>query len=152
MRELEVRRHARRDPAADELSEEGRAAAEDLGRALSDRTWDVVFVSPAARAAETAAWILRGAGRQLPDHAVVPGLAGRGPSGESPEGLAATLRALLDDVPEGGRGLAIGHTPLVERGAFGLTGREIEPLAELEGILVTLADDGALSVAELRLS
>ncbi len=48
------------------------------------------------------------------------------------------------------RGLAISHTPLVERAAFGLSGREILPLAECEGILVTLSDDGAIDVAELR--
>ena len=122
MRRLELRRHARRDPSADRLSADGRAQAEDLGRGASC-TYDAVFVSPAARAAETAAWILRGAGLQLPDHSVIPGLAGRDASGGSPEGMAAGVRALLDQVPEGGRGLAISHTPFVERAAFGLTGR-----------------------------
>ena len=70
----------------------------------------------------------------------------------SPEDMASGLRALLDRVPEGGRGLAVSHTPLVERGAFGLTGREIEPLGECEGILLTLADDGTLTLEELRLA
>ena len=65
MRQLELRRHARRDPTADRLSAEGRAQAEDVGRAaVAD--YAVVFVSPAERAAETAAWILRGAAQQLP--------------------------------------------------------------------------------------
>ena len=50
--------------------------------------------------------------------------------------MAAGSRALLDAVPDGGRGLAISHTPLVERAVLGLTGREIEPLGECEGILV----------------
>jgi phosphohistidine phosphatase SixA len=149
VRTLEVRRHARRDPRADRLSPEGRAQAEDLGRATGAR-YDVVFVSPAQRAAETAAWFLRGAGEQLPDHAVIPGLGGRDPTGGSPEGMAAGLRALLERIPEGGRGLAISHTPLVEHAALGLTGREVEPLAELEGLLLTLGDDGALSIEVLR--
>ncbi len=150
MRRLELRRHARRDPSADRLSDEGRAQAEDLGRG-TEGSYDAVFVSPAARAAETAAWILRGGGLQLPDHSVIPGLAGRDASGGSPEGMAAGVRALLDQVPEGGRGLAISHTPFVERAALGLSGKQIEPLAECEGILVTLHDDASIELEELRL-
>jgi phosphohistidine phosphatase SixA len=146
---LELRRHARRDPRADRLSPEGRAQAEDLGRATGDR-YDIVFVSPAQRAAETAAWFLRGAGEQLPEHAVIDGLGGQDATGGSPEGMAAGVRALLEQIPEGGRGLAISHTPLVERAGFGLTGHEVEPLSELEGLLVTLGDDGSLTVAQLR--
>jgi phosphohistidine phosphatase SixA len=150
LKELELRRHARRDPAADRLSPEGRAQAEDAGR-TSATTYVAVFVSPANRAAETAAWFLRGAGQQLPDHAVIAGLGGHDASGGSPEGMAAGVRAMLDQVPDGGRALAISHHPLVERAAFGLTGQEIEPLRECEGVLVTMADDGSVSVAELRL-
>jgi phosphohistidine phosphatase SixA len=152
--ELELRRHARRDPASDRLSDEGRAAAEDAGREAGSAgiVYAAVFVSPAQRAAETAAWFLRGAGQQLPDHGVVPGLGGQDASGGSPEGMAAGVRTLLDQIPHGGRGLAISHTPLVERAVFGLTGSEVEPMAELEGILVTRSDDGGLVVTELRRS
>lgn len=152
MTELELRRHARRDPTADRLSVEGRAAAEDAGREAGNAgiVYAAVFVSPAQRAAETAAWFLRGAGQQLPDHGVVPGLGGQDPSGGSPEGMAAGVRALLDQVPDGGRGLAISHTPLVERAAFGLTGIEVDLMAELEGILVTRSDDGAVALTEIR--
>jgi phosphohistidine phosphatase SixA len=150
VRQLELRRHARRDPKVDRLSAAGRAQAEDVGRTAT-AAYDVVFVSPSQRAAETAAWFLRGAGRQLPDHEIVPGLGGRDTSGGSPEGMAAGVRALLDRVPMGGRGLAISHTPLVEHAALGLTGGEIDPLRECEGILVTLEDDGSIDVEELRL-
>jgi len=152
VKRLEIRRHARRDPDIDELSPAGRAEAEELGRSLaaSGVRFDVVFVSPAARAAETAAWILRGAHLQLPGHEVIPGLAGKDASGGSPEGMAAGVRLLLDRVPDDGRGLAIGHTPLVERAAFGLTGSQIEPLRELEGILVMVDEDGSIAVEELR--
>jgi phosphohistidine phosphatase SixA len=150
MQRLELRRHANRDGQRDGLSAHGRALAEDIGRARDER-YDAIFVSPAARAAETAAWILRGAGQQLPaDHAVIPGLAGQDASGGSPEGMAAGVRALLDQVPEGGLGLAISHTPLVERAAFGLTGHEVGPMAECEGILITRRDDGTIAVGELR--
>ncbi len=150
MEELELRRHATRDPDADRLSPVGRVLAEDVGRA-SSRTFDRVFVSPAQRAAETAAWFLRGAMQQLPDHSVVPGLGGHDVSGGSPEGMAVGVRTLLDQLPEGGIGLAISHTPLVERAAFGLTGVEVAPLRECEGILIRRADDGTITVEELRL-
>ena len=82
---------------------------------------------------------------------MIPGLGGRDASGGSPEGMASGVRALLDRVPDEGRGLAISHTPLVERACLGLTGREIEPLGECEGILVTRNDDGSLEVEELRI-
>ena len=149
MKQLELRRHARRDPSDDALSAEGRAEAHRLG-SLASTAYDRVFVSPAARAAETAAWFLRGAGQQLPDHAVVPGLAGQDRTGGSPDGMAAGVRSLLAQVPEGGRGLAISHTPLVERAAQGL-GTPVDPMRECEGILVTQHDDGRLDVEELRL-
>ncbi len=151
MEELELRRHATRDPQADRLSPAGRVLAEDIGRA-SSRAYDRVFVSPAERAAETAAWFLRGAMQQLPDHAVVPGLGGHDASGGSPEGMAAGVRALLDQLPEGGIGLAISHTPLVERAAFGLIGIEVAPLRECEGILVRRDHDGTITIEELRLT
>ena len=152
MRRLELRRHAKRDPDADKLSGSGRAQAEDVGRS-SGVKYVAVFVSPAERAAETAAWILRGAGQQLPPgHAVIPGLAGRDETGGSPEGMAAGVRSLLQEVPDGGRALAVSHTPFVERAMVGLTGREPSPFSECEGILVTVDDDGRLEVEELRLS
>ncbi len=148
---MELRRHARRDQTADRLSPAGRSQAEDAGRACV-RTFDLVFVSPAQRAADTAAWFLRGAGTQLPDHAVIPGLAGHDESGGSPEGMAAGIRALLDRVPAGGSALAVSHSPFVERAALGLTGSEVEPMAELEGLLITQTDDGAIAVEEIRLA
>jgi phosphohistidine phosphatase SixA len=149
MRTLELRRHGERDPEADRLSAEGRARAEDLGRRLGAR-WDVVFVSPAQRAAETAAWILRGAGAEPRTPEVVPGLLGAGEEDRTPDRLAAAVSEILSRVPAGGRGLAIGHTPLIERAVLGLTGREIDRLRELEGVLLVEEDDGALRVEELR--
>jgi phosphohistidine phosphatase SixA len=151
MRTLEVRRHARREPHADRLAPEGRAHAETIGRTLVGG-YAVIFVSPAQRAAETVAWFLRGLGQQLPSHAVIPGLAGEGTDG-SPLALAGVLAALVDAVPDGGRGLAISHTPLIERAVLGLAGREIEPLAECEGVLLTKPDEESpVSVEELRIT
>jgi phosphohistidine phosphatase SixA len=151
VRYLEVRRHAERDPEEDKLSARGRTQARTLGEASEGLRYNVVFVSPAQRAAETAAWFLRGSGHGLPDHEVIPGLAGRDESGGTPEGMAAGLRSLLERIPEGGRALAFSHTPLIERGISALTGHEIERLRECEGVLLTLRDDGTLTVDELRL-
>lgn len=149
MKQLEIRRHARRDPAADRLSAAGRAQAEDVGREL-DVAYDVVFVSPAQRTAETVAWMLRGAGDQLPPHAVIPGLAAKDNDG-SPLAMAGVVSALLDAVPDGGRGLAVSHTPLIERAVLGLAAREIEPLAECEGVLLSRAsEDDPVEVGEIR--
>jgi phosphohistidine phosphatase SixA len=152
VRQLEVRRHAERNPEEDKLSARGRTQARTLGEASEGVHYDVVYVSPAQRAAETAAWFLRGAGHGLPDHEVVPGLAGRDESGGTPEGMADGLRSLVGRIPDGGRGIAFSHTPFIERAALVLTGREIEPLRECEGILVTRHDDGTITVDELRLS
>jgi phosphohistidine phosphatase SixA len=152
MKRIEMLRHALRDPSADRLSKAGRALASTVGRSREDLAYDAVFVSPAERAAETAAWFLRGAGQQLPpSHAVVPGLAGKDATGGSPEGLSAGIRSLLDELADGDRALAISHTPFVERAAFGLTGREVDPMRECEGILITQNDDGAIQIEELRL-
>ena len=139
MRTLEIRRHAKRDPAADRLSEAGRAQAEDVGRSLQ-HSYDVIFVSPAQRAAETIAWMLRGRGAQLPPHAVVPGLAAHDNDGSS-LAMAGVLSGLVDAVPDDGRGLAISHTPLIERGVLGLLARDIDPLGECEGVVLTKRDD-----------
>ena len=148
MRRLELLRHAKRDPNEDRLSAAGRAQAEDVGREASG--YDAVFVSPAARAAETAAWILRGSGLQLASHGVIDGLAGKDATGGTPEGMAAGIRALLAAVPEGGVGLAVSHTPFVERAMTGLTGREPAPFAECEGIRVSQTEDGRIDVEEIR--
>jgi phosphohistidine phosphatase SixA len=149
VRTLELRRHAHRDPTADRLSEQGRAQARALGAELAGG-YAVVFVSPAERAAETVAWILRGLGEQLPPHAVIPGLGAQDNDG-SALAMAGVVSALLDAVPDGGRGLAVSHTPLIERAVLGLTAREIEPLAECEGVLLCKErDEAPVEVQELR--
>jgi len=150
MRLLEIRRHAARDADEDRLSSEGRAQAEDVGRTLAG-DYAVVFTSPAHRAAETVAWFLRGRGERLPSHDVVPGLMGKSDEDRTQARLAAVVGELLDRVPEGGRALAVGHTPLIERAVLGLTGRRIEALAECEGVLLMRAEDGTIDVEELRI-
>ena len=176
MRSLELRRHSKRDPDADELTEEGRALALKVGKDLPGG-YDALFTSPATRAAQTAAWFLRGLGQQLPSiHGVVDGLAspvedrwrasakgagmGRIDAIEKVDPdlvekesarLGEAIRVLLGEVPEGGRGLAVGHSPLLEAAVYGLTGEMIEPLSECEGVLLE-QDGGQIRLArEYRL-
>src|SRR5207302_10437129 len=89
--------------------------------------YDVVFVSPARRAAETAEILAPGA-----EATVEGGLA----ADPGPEGLADVVRDLISLLPDGGRALAVSHTPLIEKAVLGLIGRPIEPLAECEGVVV----------------
>jgi broad specificity phosphatase PhoE len=176
MTAIEFRRHAEREQGVDALSARGRTQAEDVGRTLP-ADYAFVFVSPAKRAAETAAWMLRGSGQSLPPHVVTPGLGteleerwrraakGAGTSridalaAEDPRlvqeeagRLAAAARQMLGRMGEGRRGLAVGHSPLIEAMMYGLTGAILEPLAECEGVLVTRNRDGGYSGEELRLS
>jgi broad specificity phosphatase PhoE len=175
MKELDIRRHAEREKDADALTAAGRARAEDVGRGLPT-DYAVVFVSPAKRAAETLAWFLRGSGQGLPDHAVVRGLAsevedrwraaakaaGTGridavtredPSlvAEESAHLAHVVQSMFDRVPPGGRGLAVGHTPLIEAAVYGLLGLAVEPLGECEGVHLTQEDSGGYRLQEIRL-
>jgi broad specificity phosphatase PhoE len=172
VRSLELRRHAPRDPDADRLSENGRALALHVGKDLPGG-YAAVFTSPAKRAAETAAWFLRGLGQQLPqDHGVAEGLAStvedrwRAAAKAAGTGRIDTVRRhdpeLVDEdsrrladgvlevlahIPDGGRGLAVGHSPLIEAAVYGLTGQVIEPLKECEGVALE-QDEGDVRVAE----
>jgi broad specificity phosphatase PhoE len=167
VRALEIRRHATRHPEEDRLSSDGEILAERVGSQLTG-PYHAVFTSPARRAAETAAWFLRGLGQQIPPmHGVAEGLSsdvedrwrsaakaaassridaieGVDPDLAEKESalLADTVRRLLADLPEDGRGLAIGHSPLIEAAVYGLTGTIIEPLKECEGVL--LVEDAGL--------
>jgi hypothetical protein len=44
-------------------------------------------------------------------------------------------------LPPGGRGLAVGHTPLIETAVRGLTGQKVRPLKECEGFTI-VEDEG----------
>jgi broad specificity phosphatase PhoE len=171
---IEFRRHAERQKDADALTPEGRSHAEDVGRALATN-FALVFVSPAQRAAETVAWFLRGSGKPLPGHAVVPGLlsededrwrsAGKAAGSSRLDAIAAEapdlvereshrLKALVEElferVPEDGTALAVGHSPLIEAAVYGLTGVVIEPLSECQGVAVTRYGPGEYRLREIR--
>jgi broad specificity phosphatase PhoE len=174
VRTIELRRHAEREKDADALTPQGRSHAEDVGRTLPT-DYAVVFVSPAKRAAETAAWFLRASGQQLPEHAVVAGLvseqedrwrsAGKAAGSSRVDAIAAVdpelvelererlkalVESLFDRVPEDRTALAVGHSPLIEAAVYGLTGVVVEPLAECEGVAVTRHGPDEYRLTELR--
>lgn len=170
MRALELRRHA--DNEGDRLTDDGRARAEEVGRSLAE-DYAAIFSSPAKRAAETVAWFLRGRGHQLPPtHGVTEGLASpvedrwRQAAKASETGrlddierqdpdlvekekrrLADAMLQMLAATSEDGRSLAVGHSPLLEAGVYGLTGQVVEPLGKCEGVLL-VHDGERVTVAE----
>lgn len=176
MRALELRRHAPRDPDEDRLSSDGEILAERVGKDLQG-PYDAVFTSPARRAAETAAWFLRGLGHPVPAmHGVAEGLASevedRWRAAAKSAGssrmdaiervdtdlvkkesalLADTVRRLIADLPKGGHGLAVGHSPLIEVAVYGLVGTVVDPLRECEGVLLVQEEGEVRLDREFRL-
>jgi hypothetical protein len=56
--------------------------------------------------------------------------------------LGDALQRIVDQLPEGGRALAVGHSPANEAAILGLTGQIVPPLAKGAGVLVAARDDG----------
>jgi broad specificity phosphatase PhoE len=164
-REVELRRHT--DADEDVLTAEGVAAALEIGARLRGG-YQLAVSTGAQRATQTLACFLAGLGQQVPGGvAVEPGLrsqvedrwraayqkAGSGALValreadpelvvEDSERLGAALRRVLGGLPEGGRALAVGHSPTNEAAVLGLTGEIVAPLAKGAGVLVVARDDG----------
>jgi broad specificity phosphatase PhoE len=161
---LELRRHT--DSDGDVLSGEGIEAAVEIGR-NSDASFEVAISSGAQRATQTIACILCGHGGPVPGGTRVDGRfrnaedrwrgayekAGAGDIASFREAdpelvetesraLAEALREALNTVPEGGRALVVGHSPMLEAAVFGLTSKAIEPLSKGTGVLVVEQEDG----------
>jgi hypothetical protein len=58
------------------------------------------------------------------------------------ERLGAARRRVLDDLPDGGRALVVGHSPTNEAAVLGLIGEIVAPLAKGEGVLIAADADG----------
>lgn len=164
MRRVELRRHTDND--GDVLTAEGVEAALRIGRDLGGG-YLLVVSSGAQRATQSAACMLAGMGEAVAGGVVVePGLrsqvedrwkAAYAQTGEGtlaafrsadPElvdeqatTLAEGLRRVFDRLPDGGRALAVGHSPTNEAAVLGLTGQEIAPLGKGEGVLVSQDGD-----------
>jgi broad specificity phosphatase PhoE len=165
-RYVELRRHTESD--GDALTEDGVRAALDIGRGLAGG-YELLVSSGAQRATQTLACFACTLREPVPGGAVVEaGLRSRvedrwraayqraGSSDlaalrradaelvrEDSAVLGAALRHVLDRLPEGGRALAVGHSPTNEAAVLGLTGSIIEPMAKGAGVLVVADGDQA---------
>ena len=163
-RYVELRRHT--DSDGDALTDDGVRAAVEIGRELVGG-YDLLVSSGAQRATQTLACFACALGEPVPGGAVVEdGLrsrvedrwrdayqrAGSGDLASLREAdpdlvredsavLAAALGRVLERLPEGGRALAVGHSPTNEAAVLGLTGTIIEPLGKGAGVLVVAEGD-----------
>jgi broad specificity phosphatase PhoE len=163
-REIELRRHT--DADDDVLTAEGVAAALEIGARLRGG-YHLAVSTGAQRATQTLACFLAVLAQPVPGGVVVePGLrsqvedrwraayqkAGSGALealreadselvAEDSERLGSALRRVLDGLPDGGRGLVVGHSPTNEAAVLGLTGEIVPPLAKGAGVLVATGDD-----------
>jgi broad specificity phosphatase PhoE len=167
---IELRRHTDND--GDVLTDDGVRAALEIGRRLPGG-YGLLVSSGAQRATQTLACLTAMVAAPVPGGAVVePRLrseredrwralyreAGSGelarmravdPAFVADEAarLGGGLRRILDALPEGGRALAVGHSPTNEAAVLGLTGEMIAPLAKGAGVLITDEGGGELRVA-----
>ena len=164
-KEIELRRHT--DADGDVLTVEGVRAALEIGARLIGN-YDVAVSTGAQRATQTLACFLAALAEEVPGGVIVEtGLRSEvedrwrsayqsADSGElqalreadpdlvaeDSERLGAALRRVLDQLPDGGRALVIGHSPTNEAAVLGLTGEIVGLLGKGEGVLVVAGDDG----------
>ena len=165
-RYVELRRHTDND--GDALSEEGVRAALDIGRSLS-ASYALLVSTGAQRATQTLACFACVLNEPVPGGAIVEaGLrsnaedrwraayekAGSGELAALREAdpelvredsavLAEALRRVLERLPDGGRALAVGHSPTNEAAVLGLTGSIVEPMGKGAGVLIVADGDQA---------
>jgi len=161
MRYVELRRHTDND--GDALTPEGIAAAEEIGRGQLNPPYAAFMSSGAWRATQMLEILRRAAGQDDVEIREVTALrssvedrwraaaqaAGKGADIEAMRVvdpdlvemesrlLGAALRHVLDELPEGGRALVIGHSPTNEAAVLGLVGEAVPPLSKGAGVLVT---------------
>lgn len=174
MRYVEIRRHTDNDD--DQLSPDGIAAAEDIGRSGLHPPYAAYVSSGAARATQMLEILRAAAGQDDIPVTAESGLrsevedrwreSAKAAGGGDVESirrvdpdlvekethiLGAALRRVVDRLPDGGRALVVGHSPTNEAAVLGLTGRPVEPLDKGAGVLV-VEDDGRYAVEDLGAS
>ena len=162
-RSVELRRHTDND--GDVLTGEGVRAALEIGARLT-ANYDLLVSSGAQRSTQTLACFLAAMGRRVRRGVLVePGLRSRledrwraayrqagsaemsalrtaDPELVEQDGarLAAALRRVLDELLDGERALAVGHSPTNEAAVMGLTAIEAPPMGKGQGVLVVVQD------------
>lgn len=157
MKIIELRRHTDND--GDQLTDEGITAAEQIGHRLHP-PYDMFVSSGAARASQTVRIWRSAVGGQAPVEEQTRlrsrhedrwreayKSAGSGELArmrdadpelvrEDSATLAAALHEIFDRLPDGGRALAVGHSPTNEAAVLGLTGEFVDPIDKGAGVLV----------------
>lgn len=172
MRYVELRRHTDND--GDELTAQGVADAQAIGREGLQPPYAAFISSGAARATQMITILRHAAGQDDVPISEVTGLrstvedrwraaakaAGKGATVEQIRGvdpdlveheerlLGAALRGIVESLPEGGRALVVGHSPTNEAAVSGLAGQTVEPLAKGAGVLL-VEDGGRFTVRQL---
>ena len=165
---VELRRHTASD--GDVLTPDGVAAAVNIGERLAGG-YDLLVSSGAQRATQTLACFLAGHGRHLPCGVTVDAAfrstqeerwfaeAKRSGGGsleafiqadpdlvaEEAKTLGEALRRVFDRLPEDGRALVVGHSPMHETAIYGLTGTIVAPISKGAGVHI-VEDGGAYRV------
>jgi broad specificity phosphatase PhoE len=168
---VELRRHTASD--GDVLTAEGVRQAVEIGGRLAGE-YDLLVSTGAQRATQTLACFLAGLGQRLECGVTVePTLrsqveadwfaaAARAGGGGleafrevAPElvetesaAMGQALRRILDALPDGGRALVVGHSPMHETAVYGLTGQIVPPISKGAGVLV-ISEDGGFTVEPL---
>jgi broad specificity phosphatase PhoE len=171
-RYVELRRHT--DSDGDALTEEGVRAALEIGQQLAGG-YSVLVSTGAQRATQTLACFACALREPVAGGAVVEaGLrsrvedrwreayrrAGSGDLAalrdadselvdEDSAVLGLALRRVFERLHEGGKALAVGHSPTNEAAVLGLTGSIVEPIAKGAGVLV-IADGDRTWVDSIR--
>ncbi|MGH2827868.1 MAG: histidine phosphatase family protein [Actinomycetota bacterium] len=161
---VELRRHTAAD--GDLLTPEGVRDALALGSRLTG-AYDVAISSGAQRATQTLGCFLAAAGAKVDSGVVVDArfrsqIEDRWKAAYDSSGagdiasflrvdpdlveneavvIGGALRACFEGLPEGGRALIVGHSPMQEVAVYGLTGEAVEPLSKGSGVVVTEEDD-----------
>jgi phosphohistidine phosphatase SixA len=172
MRYVELRRHTDND--GDALTPDGISAAEAIGRNHLNPPYAVFVSTGAARATQMLRILRLAAGQEDQPIIEASGLrssvedrwreaarsAGKGADLEAmrvvdPElvekefqMLGLALRQVINDLPDGGRALVVGHSPTHEAAVLGLTGVRVPPLSKGQGVLLT-EHEGTLTVEPL---
>lgn len=169
MRIVELLRHTDND--GDQLTPEGVAAAEAIGRERLTPPYALFGSTGASRATEMAEILRRFAGQEDVPVTMVRGLrssvedrwrtaakaAGKDADLEAIRAvdpdlvdkeallLGGELRGVFEAIPEGGRALVVGHSPTNEAAVLGLAAEVVGPLGKGEGVLV-VEDEGRFEV------
>ncbi|MDQ3955563.1 MAG: histidine phosphatase family protein [Actinomycetota bacterium] len=170
---VELRRHTASD--GDVLTPEGIEAAVAVGARL-EGDYDLLVSSGAQRATQTLACFLAGLGRAVPGGVVVDDRfrssvedrwfaaykrAGAGDiesfrqvDADLVAGESARLSTALEDIfgrlPDGGRALIVGHSPMHEAAIYGLTGEMVDPIRKGAGVVVVMETQGSFRVEPLE--